>query len=742
MTNKTPVTIELNAYDGFSNVILKVENNLTNLSTKFDNIGQTANKNLNNAANDAKKLNDNLNKIGNGSNFNGMFKGLYNGFNEISYPLNNLSNKFENTFKSGIHLADNYNTNLKRIESIAHLSSNAMDNLKKNAEIASNSLGESMSEFSSTMYTATKNAVTTQQGIIDASKYATMMAKDLGIDKHMAMESIVNFTHSYGKGEDNFKKAADLIVWTKEKSGSEVPDIQKALSYSAPVAGSFKIPQTDLMAMITQMSLGGIKGSSAGTAIRNFLYGAMDPKALLTMAKKDKNFSQKMVADGVSEIFDRTKIDKWHSATKILGIKSSQMYDEKGVLRLFDYLIPKIQAAQAKLPSNHFSMAIKDMFGKNGVAGITQLISKPTDAHGMTIQKSREIMGHYDNQGAIQFKFYQDSVRGKSDKLQAQIDNLKTSIANSGLINFVSKIIDKLTFGVQKLNAVSPWILKTFLYVGGGVFVFAKLGAAIVSTAQTAWAFYKAFGFVKTGIKELKFTKILNGFNFLKKALSFANIISKLSSGFRALTMAINIARLASMTFMLSNPMTLAIFAIVAAIAVVSYLIYSNWDKIKFYINVAVSFFKVVFKTQYDFIVGIFDLAYEKIMWIWDKIGDIFKKIKSFFISSSGDLVEKFSPGMGAIIKTTGIISNYNDEIERSHDLNNNFNLMPQPQKNFYELPVPQPQNKSQQKETKSIVELSIKEAPKGSKVISKSTGENPPLIKMSGMGFQDLAYE
>jgi TP901 family phage tail tape measure protein len=726
MTNKTPVTIELNAYDGFSHVILKVENNLTNLSTKFDNIGQSANKNLNNAANDAKKLNDNLNSIGK-NNFNGMFKGLYNGFNEISYPLNNLSNKFESTFKSGINLADNYNTNLKRIESIAHLSSNAMDNLKKNAELTSRSLGESISSFSSTMYTATKNAVTTQQGIIDASKYATMMSKDLEIDKHMAMESIVNFTHSYGLSEENFKKAADLIVWTKEKSGSEVPDIQKAISYGAPVASSFKIPQTDFMSMVTQMSLGGIKGSSAGTAIRNLLYGAMDPKALLTMAKKDKSFSQKMVTDGVTEIFDRSKIDKWHSATKMLGIKSSQMYDEKGVLRLFDYLIPKIQAAQSKLPSNYFSMAIKDMFGKNGVAGITQLISKPADHHGMTIQKSREVMGHYDNQGAIQFKFYQDSVRGKSDKLQAQIDNLKTKIVNSGLIDFVSNAIDKITIYVQKLNSVSPWILKTFLYVGGGILVFAKLGAAIVSSVQTVWAFGKAFMFVRTGISALKFTRITNGLKILRGALSFASVISKLSGAFRILSGAITVLRVVSMGFLMSNPWTALITVVVGALVYLGYLIYDNWDKIKVFINI----FKIFFKEQFDFIVRIVDFAYEKIIWIWGKIKSLF--------GTAGDLIGSAFPEMGAIIKATSILLNHEDPKQDVHD---SFNLIPKDQRPFYELPVPQPQNQLQQKETKSIVELTIKDAPKGSKVVTKSSGDNPPLVKMSGMGFQDLAYE
>ncbi len=704
--NKSELVIDLKAIDGFSKVFKNMESPLNSFMSQMKNLDQKTNfdklkLNLDGLSKHFLKLSKDIDKAttGNRKKLDHFNKSLYNGFNEITRPFDSINKKLGNVLNSGLYLADDLNTNINRIANITHIEHDHAKilQLKNDAEDAARFIGESTTNFSSMMYTAAKNAVTTKQGLIDASKIAVTMAKDLQMDPHAAMESVVNFTHAYGEGEDKFNKYADLLVWMKEKSGSEMNDISLAMSYAAPVSKSFNIKETELAAMYTQMSLGGIKGSTAATAIKNFYYGTQDPNEILKKAKNDDEYSELIKNNGIMETLDSTRLNKWGGAVKKLGLNKNNIYDSSGNLRLFDYLIPQLQNAQKRLTTKKFNQNLRYMFGREGFSGISKLVALPKDPNGMTAQKSLEAMNEYSGKRMQQYEIYRKSYRGKMDTMGTRVDILKEKIANSGLLDLATKFVDKIGIAIDKFGQFAkknPSTLKWMAGIGVATIAIFKLLGMIAKVAEGVFAIKKVFEFSKFIAESQKLKALKNVFIFFTK---FKNIIS-IFSKFKSLIFFI--ARGLAI-FALTNPFT----AIIAGSALVAYVVYKNYDVIS-------KFFSAI----WNFIKDIFNNGLGSLTNIFDKIYSYYIKLKGKLFGDNNEI-----KGIPDQIDVT------QREIQKLEPIS---------------LYIPKSNAEMNQLTSKSIIDINFNNAPKNLSVSSATKGNNPTKLNIVNMGFQDLAYE
>ncbi len=702
--SKQELTIDIKAIDGFSKVFKNMESPLNSFMSQMKNLDQNTNfdklkLNLDSVSKYFLKLSKDLDNATNNNkkrwaDFN---KSLFNGFNEITRPFDAINGKLGNVFNSGLFLADDFNTNLNRIANITHIEHDheKIKALKNDAEEAAKFIGDSTANFSSMMYTAAKNAVTTKQGLIDASLAATTMAKDLQMDSHLAMEGVVNFTHAYGEGEDKFNKYADLLVWMKEKSGSNMDQIIDAMSKAAPVSKNFNIKETELAAMYTQMSLGGIRGGVAATAIKNFFFGTQDPNAILKKANADPEYAEKLKDQGIMETLDSTRLKKWGGAVAKLGLDKNQLYDKQGNLQLFNYLIPKLQEAQQKLTTKDFNQNLRYMFGREGFSGIAKLVSLPKDQNGFSAQKALAEMQEYEGKRMQQFKIYRNSYRGKLDVLSSSMDTFKEKLANSGVLDLAIKLVDKLGNAVIKISDFfkeNPAMLKWV--AGFGVFLIAgfKFLGFMANLGNAIFAFKKVGEFIsliattKIGGALIRCGLAVSKFIYKWSMLKFVvSLLSKLGNF-------LIFAGRALAVFAISNPFT----AIIAGSALVAYLVYKNYDLIC-----------DVFSSIWEWIKKIFSFGFDSIVYLY-------KKIKGLILNSD----EIKMPDAIDITKT---------EIQKIEPV---------------QLYIPKSQQEITQLTNKSIIDINFKNAPKDLIVSSSSKGENKPKLNITNMGHQDLAYE
>jgi hypothetical protein len=310
-------------------------------------------------------------------------------------------------------------------------------------------------------------------------------------------------------------------------------------------------------------------------------------------------------------------------------------------------------------------------------------------------------MQKYQGQTSLQFKFYQNSYRGKLDKLSGEVDNFKEKLASSGILDLAIKFVGKLGNIMERVGTFSKQHPSMLKWVAGfGLFALAgfKVLGMIAKVAEGVFAIKKVFEFSKLVAESQKLKTLKKAFSFFSK---FKNIIS-IFSKFKSLILGIG-RGLA--IFAISNPIALAITATVALIATAGYLIYKNWDKIKIWLYGAWDSFKGLINSGLDVLTKAFDKLY-----------GYYIRIKSKLFGDSNEI--KGIPDQINITKK---------EIQKLEPIS---------------LYVPKSNAEMNQLTSKSIIDINFNNAPKDLSVSSATKGNNPTKLNISNMGFQDLAYE
>jgi TP901 family phage tail tape measure protein len=100
------------------------------------------------------------------------------------------------------------------------------------------------------------------------SESALMLAKVVGMEPAVAVESLSDALHSFEMDVANAEKMADVFFKTSMLGATTVPQMADAMKEASKVAVEMKIPLEDLAAVLTGFAGKGIKGAEAGTAFR------------------------------------------------------------------------------------------------------------------------------------------------------------------------------------------------------------------------------------------------------------------------------------------------------------------------------------------------------------------------------------------------------------------------------------------------------------------------------------------
>ena len=193
-----------------------------------------------------------------------------------------ISGAFVGAVKSGMEFADTMN----RIGVLSGETSESMQSLQRSALDLGGTGIHGPLEMAQAMKTLSMAGLSVGQigdSIGTVSKFATVGALDL----NAAAEGLVAIGTAYGYSAREFSVVSDLIAVTANGSMASVESMTESFRQASVVAQQYGVKLQDTALMLGLLSQVGIKGSAAGTALRNMYTELMGSSKKARQVLKD-----------------------------------------------------------------------------------------------------------------------------------------------------------------------------------------------------------------------------------------------------------------------------------------------------------------------------------------------------------------------------------------------------------------------------------------------------------------------
>lgn len=240
-------------------------------------------------------------------------------------------------------------------------------------------------------------------------KLAAAGSTDLGT----AADIVSDVMTAMGMSANEATRAADVFAKTATSTNTTISMMGETLKYAAPAAKAFGMQLEDVSVITGMMANAGVKGSSAGTALRTALLRMASPTSEAAKAMKKLNLS-----------FD----------------------DGKGNMKDMRTIMKDMGDAFAKLGDQEKLAYADDLFGKNASTAWLAVLDQGIDAFDDLSEKIYNSKGAAEEMQNIQL----DNLAGDVTLLQSAVDGMKISL--------MDKLNPYLREGVQWLTSKIPEI--------------------------------------------------------------------------------------------------------------------------------------------------------------------------------------------------------------------------------------------------------------------------------------------
>ncbi|MFW7382261.1 MAG: phage tail tape measure protein [Oligoflexus sp.] len=290
-------------------------------------------------------------------------------------------------------------------------------------------------------------------------------AGELSLDRAVGLTAGLLNAYQKDITADNLQEFGDAIAQITLSSSANMEDLVETFKEAAPVAGDM-IDFKELASLTTLMAQVGIKGSNAGTALKN---------TMLALASPTSKGAAALESLGVSAIDSENNLRNIPDVLKDIATE----LDKRG-----------LGSAQRK------SM-IESIVGREGLAGFSRLIAAAGQTIEVEIDGEKKVINGLDNMIETM-----DKAGGMTaniseileDNLTTDVEKLRSAMFEMSIV-LGNTLIPVLRVGVQNLTSFVSWVTKlandyprvtkalgiSAAVVGGLVTVFSALTLAIGS---------------------------------------------------------------------------------------------------------------------------------------------------------------------------------------------------------------------------------------------------------------------
>lgn len=353
-----------------------------------------------------------------------------------------------------------------------------------------------------------KNGLSARQILDGAATAAVSLASAAGTELTPASKAISDVMAQFKIGAKDLPAAVNQITGAVNQSKLDFVDFAGAIAQAGGVAGSLGVDFKDFNAVIAGTSSLFASGSDAGTSFKTFLTSLPGNSKPAIEAMKQYNL---------------------------------QFYDAQGNMRSMSEIAEELRTKLGGLNDQAKADVLKTIFGTDAMRTAIALMDQ--GAKGIDTIKAKIAETDAAAQSAQRLKGF----NGQMEQLKGAVETLAITIAQSGILEFVTTMVTSLGNFVDKLAEVSPATLKWVTIIGG---IAAILGPVVIGLG----AVVSAFGTLLPVIGPV--------------AAAIGTVVSVITAGI--------IPALGSLIVALS-PVLVPLAAVAAAVAGVYYA-WKNWD--------------------------------------------------------------------------------------------------------------------------------------------------------------------
>lgn len=338
----------------------------------------------------------------------------------------------------------------------------AMETIKERAiemaETTKYSAGE-VAEAMSYMALAGWDAKEIYDGIPGVLALAAAANEDLAVTSDIVTDAITAF----GLEAGDVNEFVDALAVTMSNSNTSVAQLGEAFKYIGPVAGAAGYSIEDVSLALGLMANAGIKGTQAGTSLRNVVQRLVDPS---------KEAAEVMEAMGISlhdsegNMYSLDEVMR-QFRTQFAGL-SVDLVDAEGNIREYEDIMADIEQADLDVNQAEMLKNASILFGARAMPGVLALITAATEdyedlaASIYGVQESGENVGY-----AMEMQNTQlDNFAGRATLLKSRLDSVAITLGEK-LVPFLDTLIEKIDSLIdwfkgldeQEVSNMATWLL-------------------------------------------------------------------------------------------------------------------------------------------------------------------------------------------------------------------------------------------------------------------------------------------
>lgn len=354
-----------------------------------------------------------------------------------------------------IKLGNEYTATMNELQAVANLTNKQMMQVGYTARQLGSDLtlpATSGKDAAAIMLELAKGGLSARDAM-EAAKGTIQLAAAAQVSGGRAAEIQANSLNQFGLAAKDAAMVADVLANTANAAAGGVDDIALSMKYVGPVANTLGISISDTASAIGILANNGLKGDTAGTALRGMLASLARPSKQAQKAVDSLNLS----------VFDQEG--------RFVGLRTviEQLSEARKVMTQEDF------ASQAVLAFGREPLAAVAALAKTGATNFDSMAGAVTRQGGAAAVAQSKMKG----------------LGGAMDKLQSQLEDVAL-----GIYQTVTPALEAAVNGIAgSLNGAGDKV-QSFLNIAGGLGKLAFTGQvsspisgidpAVVSGVQTA----------------------------------------------------------------------------------------------------------------------------------------------------------------------------------------------------------------------------------------------------------------
>lgn len=405
---------------------------------------------------------------------------------------------------AAIKTGKDFDAGMSQVKAVSKATGQDFDLIRDRAMEMGEKTRYSASEVSDAMYymgLAGWDAQQIYSGIPGVLALGAASGEDLARVSDIVTDSLTAF----GKGAEDTGEFVNVLAEATRSSNTDVDQMGEAFKYVAPVAGAFGYSIQDVAVILGTFANAGVKGSQAGTGLRQALNALINPsdKAAVQMEKYGVSLFN---ADGSTK--DLMTVMKELRGT--FGGLAIDITDTNGEVMTGEQIMEKYGHA---LPTTEMEklQAIVKIFGVRALPGMLSVIQASDESFN---ELTDAIYGAQDAYGGLGTAFGMQSEM--LDNLQGDWYLFTSALGTTQIIisdllkNGLRQLLQSLTELVNKFNSLDEEQQKNILKwagivaaIGPVLMIIGKFMTTAVTLVQTFTKLKSAFGVLGTALKTL-----------------------------------------------------------------------------------------------------------------------------------------------------------------------------------------------------------------------------------------------